>query len=343
MNDGTNTREKVSIIVPIYNVEEYIERCVNSILCQTYHNIEVLLIDDGSTDKSSEIINEYGKSDSRVKVYHKNNGGLSDARNFGLIKSSGEYVCFIDADDYIHKDFVSCLLDICISHECDIAQCSFARTSGEDTFSVVRNSSVTLLNNIQMLNNLYGENYVNTVIVCNKLYKRELFESIQFPINKIHEDEATTYKLYYNANRIGVTENVMYYYYQRPNSIMQKQFNIKKLDILWAIEQRISFYADEGLMDLFYKDCYKYLTKILKCYYEIVHSKEISDKKNIVRELRWKYFDIFLKTKGAEWTKKRWMMLTFCGFFPRLYVPILKLKEKGSLKKTHLPTYFRKE
>jgi len=219
----------VSVVVPIYNVQEYIERCVKSIMQQSYYNIEILLIDDGSTDNSGVLADEYAATDNRIKVFHKKNGGLSDARNYGLAMSTGEYICFIDSDDFIHRDYVECLMSICRKQECDIAQCNFVRTDGKIDIDLYagKDASIQIYNNIEMLNNLYGEQYINTVIVCNKLYNKKLFHDIEFPINRIHEDEATTYKLIYKAKRIGVIESELYFYFQRTNSIMQKNIILR--------------------------------------------------------------------------------------------------------------------
>lgn len=319
-------QELVSVIVPIYNVQDYIERCVHSIIEQTYHNIEILLIDDGSTDDSGKLADEYAEKDERIKVFHKKNGGLSDARNYGFAVSTGEYVCFIDSDDFIHRDYVKCLLTICKEQNCDIAQCDYIRTSGEIGPDSDLDDRVYVFNNIQMLNNLYGKQYIKTVIVWNKMYDRKLFSDIEFPVNKIHEDEATTYKLFYKANKIGVTEKVLYYYYQRPNSIMQNRYNLKRLDILWAIDQRRKFFGEKGLIDLYYKDNYKMLTKILKSYYEVVCAEGISQKRIILKKLKMKYKEVYIESKDAKWTKKRRLMLTIFKYFPRYYMPVMNIK-----------------
>ena len=319
-------QELVSIVVPIYNVQDYIERCVHSIIEQTYHNIEILLIDDGSTDDSGKLADEYAKKDERIKVFHKKNGGLSDARNYGVSMSSGEYICFIDSDDFIHEEYVRLLYTICTEQKCEIAQCNYVRTDSYFEDRELPKTKIQTYSNIQMLNNLYGKDYVKTVIVCNKLYKRSLFSDIRFPIDKIHEDEATTYRLFYKANKIGVTEQVLYYYYQRPNSIMQDKYNLKRLDILWAIEQRRTFFKEKGLLDLYYKDNYKMLTKILKNYYEVVRANDINKKRTILKELKTRYKEVFVESKDAKWTKKRWIMLTVFKFFPRYYMPIMNIK-----------------
>ena len=319
-------QELVSVIVPIYNVQDYIERCVHSIIEQTYYNIEILLIDDGSTDDSGKLADEYTKKDERIRVFHKKNGGLSDARNYGILMSSGKYVCFIDSDDFIHKDYIRLLYKICTEQGCEIAQCDYLRTDGSIDSTISSKTTIQLYNNIQMLNNLYGKEYVKSVIVCNKLYKRKLFDDIDFPIGRIHEDEATIYKLFYKANKIGVTEQVLYYYYQRPNSIMQKKYNLKRMDILWAIENRRRFFKENGLNDLFYKDNYKMLTKILKNYYEVLHANDIANKNVILKELRMKYKEVFAESKGANWTWKRQLMLTVFKYIPRYYVPVIRFK-----------------
>ncbi|PRR76504.1 glycosyltransferase [Clostridium thermopalmarium] len=246
---------KISIIVPIYNVEKYINKCIDSILAQTFTDFELILVDDGSPDNCGKICDDYAKKDSRIKVIHKKNGGLSSARNAGLDIARGEYIGFIDSDDYIHEEFYETLMNLIIKYDADIAQCEFLRVYEEENTNVQNirfhsNKTIITLNNIEALNNLYNENSVNAVVVWNKLYKKELFNEIRFPKEKIHEDEYTTYQLLFNAKRIVLTSEQMYYYLQRTNSIMGKGFNIKRLDALEAYYGQVMFYNKKKLYDL---------------------------------------------------------------------------------------------
>jgi glycosyltransferase involved in cell wall biosynthesis len=245
-------KPKISVIVPIYNVEIYLVKCIESIINQTYSNLEIILVDDGSPDNCGEICNYYATKDNRIKVIHKENGGLSDARNVGLDFANGEYINFIDPDDYIHEKFYDTLINLAISHNADIAQCDFLKVyeNGSTNTDMALNERISVLNNIEALNNLFNDYYVTTTVVWNKLYRKELFTDIRFPKGKINEDEFTTFKVLFNSEKVVTTSKPLYYYLQRSNSIMGEKFNTKRLDYLEAYSSQISFYNKNKLFDL---------------------------------------------------------------------------------------------
>lgn len=251
--------DKISVIVPIYNVEKYLLKCIESIISQTYTNLEIILVNDGSPDNSRIICDEYSKKDHRIKVINKENGGLSDARNVGLDIATGDFISFIDSDDYIHEGYYETLIDLIIKFDADIAQCEFLKVYDKATYNFdIEISSVepkiTVLSNEDALKNLYNEHYVNTVVVWNKLYKRKLFKQIRFPKGKVHEDEYTTYKVLFDTKKVVCTSKPMNYYLQRSDSIMGnikgEGFNVKLLDKLGAYQEQIIFYGDKKLLDL---------------------------------------------------------------------------------------------
>ncbi|WP_342042982.1 glycosyltransferase [Bacillus sp. OTU2372] len=252
-------RPKISVIIPVYKVEKFLPRCIESIIKQTYKNLEIILVNDGSPDKCGEICDYYAMKDSRIKVIHKENGGLSDARNVGLDNTTGEYISLIDSDDFIHVKFYEILMELILKNDADIAQCEFQKVFDEDNNYIDKtkqnlliNHEVNYFNNLEALYNLYSNNYVSAVVVWNKLYKKELFSDIRFPKGKLHEDEYTTYKLLYNTKKLITTSFKLYYYLQRTNSIMGEKFNIKRLDILDAYSNQISFYSINNLPQLKY-------------------------------------------------------------------------------------------
>lgn len=232
---------KVSVIVPIYNVENYVKKCVDSIINQTYDNIEIILINDGSTDNSKKIIDEaYGKR-RNVFIYNKKNGGLSSARNYGLKKISGEYVMFVDSDDWIDIDCIDTLVKYIKKYkEPDIIEFGYRNVNDN---GIINESNFKFLN-INEKNNIlkeyfYGSNIID--IVCNKIYKRELFNNIKFIENRIHEDYIITPQLLYGSNNICIIQDIFYNYYQRSNSITNCIYNEKKLDRLYAGEYVVNF------------------------------------------------------------------------------------------------------
>lgn len=239
----------VSIIVPVYKVEPYLQRCIDSICTQTYSNLEIILVDDGSPDHSGEILDRNAELDTRIVVIHKKNGGLSSARNTGLDVAKGEYISFIDADDKVHPQFIEILLALCRQYECEIALCDYLEIS-EDSVDLPLNpqQSLFIYNRRQALYELCcTRNAVKYVVAWNKLYKRDLFNKIRYPVGRIHEDEFTTYQLLWKANRIAVTNQYLYYYLQRPTSIMGNPFSVKRLDVLEAYKERLAFLKDKKL------------------------------------------------------------------------------------------------
>lgn len=212
----------VSIIVPIYKVEPYLAQCVSSIIHQNYKNIEIILVDDGSPDNCPAICDEYAKIDYRVKVIHKENGGLSDARNAGLDIAKGEWVTFIDSDDWIAENFIDLLLHAALKEDAEIAVGNFKKTISRDfsKASSPAKDSYQIYSPIDAVKQLWKENKVTFVIACGKLYKRKLFNDIKFPIGLIHEDEYTSYKLLYKSSKTVFVNRPLYFYYQRTDSIM---------------------------------------------------------------------------------------------------------------------------
>lgn len=243
----------ISVIIPIYNVEKYLEKCINSVINQSYNDLEIILVDDGSKDRCGEICEEYKIKDSRIKVIHKENGGLSDARNAGIRVAKGDYIAFLDSDDFIHIDFYKVLMSLMSEYDADIAQCELLRVNEDEIFNVSNNSDnevIDVLSNTEALINLHNEKCVNSVVVWNKVYKRELFEGILFPVGKIHEDQFTTYKVLFKANKVATTSKQMYYYLQRSGSIMGTSFNVKRLDALEACKEKIDFYKKNSLFNI---------------------------------------------------------------------------------------------
>lgn len=185
----------ISIIVPVYNFEDYIRRCVDSILCQTYSNIELILVDDGSQDQSCVICDEYKNRDSRVKVVHKKNGGTSEARNFGLELAEGEYIGFVDGDDYIDLDFYQVLYDLIIEYETDIAMVSYRQIYSNQSVVKTDSGKISVMERKQAVCELLIDRDVQNY-VWNKLYKRELFKEIRFPVGIVYDDINIMYELF---------------------------------------------------------------------------------------------------------------------------------------------------
>ncbi len=232
--------EKISIIVPVYKVEQYINECINSVIRQTYKNIEIILVDDGSPDKCPNICDDFAKKDKRIKVIHQKNKGLSGARNTGIKISTGKYICFVDSDDFIADDYVEFLYNNLIYNNVDISMCGFVDYYSESkkVCKLVKNiKKIYKKEEAQIYLNILG--YFD-VASWNKLYKRELFDNIKFPIDKTCEDWRIMFKIIDKAEKIYYDSTVKYYYRKRENSITTSK-NIR-LDAIEAALSAIEFY-----------------------------------------------------------------------------------------------------
>lgn len=233
--------ELISIIVPIYNVEKYLKRCIDSIVNQTYKKLEIILVDDGSTDKSSNICDNYAKEDNRIKVIHKKNGGISETRNIGIENCQGKFIGFVDPDDYIGKDLYNILHHNLIESDSDISICNF-KTFEFESIDFTNIIGYIQYNNIDALKELIFDKKI-TSHLWNKLYKKELFDSIKFPLNKIYEDLSVMYLLFYKSKKIVFSNSIQYGYYQRANSLCNsKSMNENKAkNYIEAVNSRYNF------------------------------------------------------------------------------------------------------
>jgi glycosyltransferase involved in cell wall biosynthesis len=234
-------KDKISIIVPLYNSENYLRRCIDSLINQTYENLEIILVDDGSTDGSRKICNEYAKKDTRIKVIHKINGGISDARNTGLKISSGEYIGFVDSDDYVDTDMYELLYNNLCASGAGIAECRY---------NIVKNKSkpvhtgspmtVEVFDTLGSLRELIISRKFKTT-VWNKLYKKSVIDNVYFPLNKINEDVPWTFRVFTNAKKLISIDSVKYHYCFNDNSCSTSFKYLKRADWFYAYIDRLEF------------------------------------------------------------------------------------------------------
>ena len=239
------TEPLISVIVPIYNVEQYLENCINSILNQTYRNLEVILVDDGSPDNCGKICDRYSDKDPRIKVIHKLNGGLSDARNKGIDTAEGEYLTFVDSDDTILPEMIDKLYQRIVIDQSDLAFCGYQQVNQKgDVLSEVYLED-NLLSGFDALRKSYEKNGVLYTIACNKLIKRQLFQNIRFPVGKYNEDEFTLYRVIDRCRKISIVREALYVYYQRNDSIMGA-YSFRHLDGIEASYERYFYFKKKG-------------------------------------------------------------------------------------------------
>lgn len=232
----------ISVVVPVYNAEKFLARCIDSILAQTYDNIEVVLVDDGSRDGSPAICDEYAARDSRVRVIHKQNGGVSAARNDGIDAARGEFIAFCDNDDFYSPGMLERLLGMCLDNDCGIAQCRCERGAAE-SLPTPPQQPAEVFTSREILESFYTE---ATIYCWDKLYRRGIFDHVRFPVGSYTgEDVLVAHHALLAAGRVAVTREKLYYHYINPESVMNHGFNVR-----WAggaLTDRVEFARREGL------------------------------------------------------------------------------------------------
>lgn len=261
--------ELISVIVPIYKVEKYLDKCVQSIVSQTYSNLEIILVDDGSPDRCGEMCEAWAKKDTRIKVIHKENGGLSDARNAGLEIAKGDYIAFVDSDDWVHPSFIQLLYQGIKETGAGLAACGVMEfqegtsVSASETIDVKpeRHTPEQVLNWEDQ-----GSRY--RMVAWNKLYRREILGADRFPVGRLHEDEFFTYRMIDRCEYLALVDVPMYYYLQRSGSIMTT-FSARHLDVLDAYLERLELYQKKypslclPLKAAFCMSCYRFYCEAL--------------------------------------------------------------------------------
>ena len=229
-------------------MEKYLCRCVDSVLEQTYTNMEIILVDDGSPDNCPVMCDEYARQDSRVKVIHQENAGLSGARNAGIDMAQGQWLAFVDSDDYLAADFLERLYQACVDTGSSLSVCRWEYVRGE-TIPEHGTGETRVYTGREMLANLYVPDGAYFVVAWNKLYRKELFEDIRYPLGRIHEDEATTYRIYDKVKKAAYVDRSLYGYFVTPVSIT-RGFNPKRMDWVTAVAERLDFFEQKGYTEL---------------------------------------------------------------------------------------------
>ena len=251
----------ISIIIPVYKVEKYLEKCIQSVIKQTYENLQIILVDDGSPDNCGKICDEYAKKDHRIEIMHKSNGGLSDARNKGLEIAKGEYIGFVDSDDYIESDMYEVLYNLLKQYNVDVSICNFYTVSQGKIAIKNADNGIKEYNRIEILKEILLDNNIQSY-AWNKLYKKDLFDEIKYPVGKKYEDIGTTFYLLEKCNKVVVTGKPEYYYINRQDSIVNNVTETTITDYIELIMQRYD-YIEENIKELssYNKN---YLKRILK-------------------------------------------------------------------------------
>lgn len=309
----------VSIIIPIYKVEPYLRRCLDSIVNQTYTNLEIILVDDGSPDGSPQICDEYAAKDNRILVIHKENGGLSDARNAGLDICKGEYISFVDSDDWVDKKYIETLYNTIIETGADISIINHCQFSSDETFLPLEKFHTGIFAGYNCLKQLIINNTIQHTLVWGKLYKKTLFNNIRFPVGKKFEDNYVSYQLYFFSKKIACKDIVLYHYLKRSDSIMGAAQNI---DYTQAWLEQAKFFEKQKCRELanviYYRLSWSFLRRFQIC---IKKKDKIASTENL------KQFSHFCKktTYPQNCSKLSFAVLKFFSICPQSYILYKKI------------------
>ena len=314
----------ISVIVPVYNVEKYLLKCVESIVAQSYKNIEILLVDDGSTDSSGNICDECLTLDSRIKVFHKTNGGLSDARNYGMKNASGVYFTFIDSDDYIGVDYLKELLGLILQYNAQVAVVPLVCVEEKTNKILYEEKGICgCVSGKEMMRFIcLKQNF--EVSAPGKLYTRELFDDISFPKGKLYEDVFTTPYIIGKCEKVAYSDSMQYFYLLRSGSIMRRKLSEKDLDLFKGLEKWQN-YMEQYFPDLSWEMNYRYVEDTFSTYiHRLIYDDEyLNTIPDILQrcKIQWKkglknpYLGkgkkiqiriIFFNVKFYRWFYKKW-------------------------------------
>ncbi len=319
----------ISVIIPIYDVEDYLNRCVDSVLAQTYQNLEIILVDDGSPDNCCKICDDYAEKDSRVIVIHKENGGLSSARNKGIDVASGEYITFVDSDDCINRYMIEHLYSVLKITKVDMSICLLEDFFDNNTPNCANCSAdleYKLYSRDDSIFFFDSKNRVNAISACGKLMKKELFKDIRFPINRLCEDAATMYKVFFASKNVVVLWQDLYFYMHRQGSITRRRIPTTEASLL-AFDEFIEF-CTKKVKDEILKSKYIDIIVTLKAntilenyYFSVVRKAD----KSFAEKHKKMYYDLLpeLKERGLRKIPYRIFEVS-----PKLFVLAVKVYYK---------------
>ncbi len=318
----------ITVITPVYKVEQYLDRCVESILAQTFTDFELILVDDGSPDKCPQMCDEWAKKDARIRVIHQENQGQAVARNNALDVAQGEYISFVDSDDYVHPRYLEILLNNAKRKNAQVSVCSYKRTPKSDDYDSPEGGCVSYNGKQYVQKGLVGEIPCGVWILCDKLFKKECWDNVRLPVGRINEDNATVYKILYQCETVVATDAVLYYYFENQNSTVLQSFKPKHLDWLLVPQEMIEYFTkhnDQILVDKCNKMYLSSLEDMLKKVRTYLNDKDIE------REL-------YLKLKNQYKSEKKKYPITVKthpSLFEALYPKRMQIywTFKGALNK----------
>ncbi len=288
----------ISVVVPVYNVEKYLEKCINSILNQTFKNYELILVDDGSTDKSGKICDDYLKKNSQIKLIHKKNGGLSDARNAGIVIALGEYITFVDSDDYLDSEYLKVMYEMAINYSADLVMCGSQNVYENKKNNLIKNENIVseVISKEQAYKKILLQEGTD-VSACRKLYKTKIFKEneILYPVGKLYEDIQIIDKIVENSSKIVITNYIGYYYLQRTGSIMYGGISEKNFVLIDAIT-RLALFIQDNYPNISYAANKRYIYCNFHILGRAIFDKGFEKECNKIRDNILKYSDEILNS-----------------------------------------------
>lgn len=303
---------RISVIVTVYNIQAYLPQCIESLVDQSYTELEILLVDDGSTDGSGELCDVWAERDRRIRALHRPNGGLSAARNTGLEYATGDYIAFVDGDDHVDKEMYRCLIETAQKYSADVVMSSICALKEDGRrFMVFENafSERQIIDHDEVMRLLIFEKEISTS-ACNKLFKHRLFATVRFPEGKIYEDKAVMHKILHLCETIAIDKRAIYYYLLRDNSITKVSFSEKNFDQLEAAQNRYEFYQKyypELATDVKANLCEQAMVQT------IIAFKGHASREQFRRLDRWmsNSKEAYYKSRSIPWTGKLEMLLKY--------------------------------
>lgn len=301
----------VSVIIPAYNAEKYLGFCLDTVIAQTHKKLEIIVINDGSKDNTDKICDEYAEKDSRIRVIHQENRGVAFARNVGLDEAAGEYIAFIDSDDYVKSNYIEVLLKTCTENCSNITICKSIDTYKRELFDLPVSynartyESMFLLQNISYLDVCYE-------VVISMIFHKSVFDDLRFPVGLIYEDSYIYYDLIKNAGKITFIDTVLYYYYLSSNSIMRSDFSVKKYDILTSYEKKLEVLKRNNCKQSYQIVSRDYLYTVSGMIGQTKYCDKFTSefKKQKIKELRKKYRELKRINKNNPYFKGRFRLVS---------------------------------
>ena len=314
LNITDSNKPLISVIIPVYNVQEYLQQCLCSILNQTYRNIEIILIDDGSKDSSASICDEFTKKDERITVFHEENQGQGAARNYGVMRSHGKYIAFIDSDDYVSEEYIERLYNLLKEKNVEIACCDGYKFENKVSINNHIQNYVKVYETQEALENLLYQGNLTNSPWC-KLIKADIVRSFPFPTGVGYEDMAVVYKWFSNAESIAYTDSKLYFYRQVANSTMHLKFYNKKIDRIYHAEQMKEL-IDAKYPQLFKPMCARFFLANIQTLMWLLFEKEYRYLYHIIDTNIKNVRRVVIHDKKAKKSHRIMALVSYLGIYP---------------------------